>query len=323
LEAVPGAKMDLILLALRGKKIGFDKVVQMIDSMKATLKKEQENEDNKKEYCKQQFDSSDDKKRSLLLQVSNKETNIDSAKEALKTMETEIQELKAGLEKLDQDVAEATEQRKKEHEEFEDVMSSNTEAQNLLKVAKERMMQFYASPSLVEVGEIRGSQVQKGPEEAPETFGSNYAKSSQASGAVGLLTSLIGDTVRQMSEAEAEEKEDQKDYEEIMQDSSKKRESDSRSIAQKTTQKADLASDLQVLKGGRASAEKELAATKDYIHNLHDECDWLLSNFQTRQDARDEELESLDRAKAVLGGAEMSFLQISISGRRHRGFLAS
>ena len=27
------------------------------------------------------------------------------------------------------------------------------------------------------------------------------------------------------------------------------------------------------------------------IHNLHDECDWLLSNFQARQDARDEELE--------------------------------
>lgn len=313
LEAVPGAKTDLILLALRGKKIGFDKVVQMIHSMKATLKKEQENEDKKKEYCKQQFDSSDDKKRSLLLQVSNKETNIDSAKDALKMMETKIQELKAGLEKLDQDVAEATEQRKKEHEEFEDVMSSNTQAQSLLKVAKERMMQFYASPSLVEVSE------QKGPEEAPETFGS-YAKSSQASGAVGLLTSLIGDTARQMSEAEAEEKEDQKDYEEIMQDSSKKRQSDSRSIAQKTAQKADLASDLQVLKGGRASAEKELAATKDYIHNLHDECDWLLSNFQARQDARDEELESLDRAKAVLRGADMSFLQIS---GRSRGFLAS
>ncbi|CAL1148235.1 unnamed protein product [Cladocopium goreaui] len=161
LEAVPGAKTDLILLALRGKKIGFDKVVQMIHSMKATLKKEQENEDKKKEYCKQQFDSSDDKKWSLLLQVSNKETNIDSAKDALKMMETEIQELKAGLEKLDQDVAEATEQRKKEHEEFEDVMSSNTQAQSLLKVAKERMMQFYASPSLVEVSE------QKGPEEVP------------------------------------------------------------------------------------------------------------------------------------------------------------
>eukprot|EP00435_Cladocopium_sp_Y103_P075052 s180_g53.t1 len=152
LEAVPGAKTDLILLALRGKKIGFDKVVQMITSMKATLKKEQENEDKKKEYCKQQFDSSDDKKRSLLLQVSNKETNIDSAKDALKMMETEIQELKDGLEKLDQDVAEATEQRKKEHE-----------AQSLLKVAKERMMQFYASPSLVEVE-------QKGPEEEHQEY---------------------------------------------------------------------------------------------------------------------------------------------------------
>eukprot|EP00434_Breviolum_minutum_P028069 symbB.v1.2.024828.t4/scaffold2374.1/size162163/10 len=149
LRKVSGSsKTDLILMALRGKTIGFDK---MIDAMKSTLKTEQENEDKKKDYCKEQFDSSDDKKRTLLLQVSNKETNIDSAKDALKMLESEIQELKDGLTKLDKDVAEATEQRKKEHEEFSEVMSGNADAQSLLKVAKKRMMQFYSSPSFVEV----------------------------------------------------------------------------------------------------------------------------------------------------------------------------
>merc|ERR1712194_801242 len=52
----PGhARMDFILLALRGKKVGFDKIVKLIDGLVATLKKEQDDDDHKKEYCSTQF----------------------------------------------------------------------------------------------------------------------------------------------------------------------------------------------------------------------------------------------------------------------------
>merc|ERR1711972_176002 len=40
-------KLDLIGLALHGKKIGFEKVIKMIDDMVAQLKKEQVDDDNK------------------------------------------------------------------------------------------------------------------------------------------------------------------------------------------------------------------------------------------------------------------------------------
>merc|ERR1719188_1290005 len=43
--------LQFIELALRGKKIGFEKVIAMIDEMVATLKKEQQDDDSKKEYC--------------------------------------------------------------------------------------------------------------------------------------------------------------------------------------------------------------------------------------------------------------------------------
>merc|ERR1719409_1340771 len=45
------AHMDFIMLALNGKKIGFAKVIKMIDEMVVTLKTEQTDDDNKKEYC--------------------------------------------------------------------------------------------------------------------------------------------------------------------------------------------------------------------------------------------------------------------------------
>merc|ERR1712190_231231 len=54
-------ELELIALALKGKKIGFDKVIKMIDDMIVTLKVEQADDDAKKEYCATAFDQADDK----------------------------------------------------------------------------------------------------------------------------------------------------------------------------------------------------------------------------------------------------------------------
>ena len=62
---MPCRRMPL-LVHFSGKKIGFEKVIQMIDEMIATLKKEQADDDAKKEYCEEQFDLTDDKKKALL-----------------------------------------------------------------------------------------------------------------------------------------------------------------------------------------------------------------------------------------------------------------
>merc|ERR1712173_295591 len=52
-------ELDLIALAISGKKVGFEKVIKMIDEM-ANLKKEQIDDENKKEYCEKQFDISEE-----------------------------------------------------------------------------------------------------------------------------------------------------------------------------------------------------------------------------------------------------------------------
>merc|ERR1719401_2445918 len=71
-------QLDLIALALHGKKIGFDKVVAMIDKMVDTLKVEQGDDDHKKEYCEGQLDSTDDKHKALERKVSDHETAMAS-----------------------------------------------------------------------------------------------------------------------------------------------------------------------------------------------------------------------------------------------------
>jgi hypothetical protein len=59
------AQLEMLSLALHGKKIGFEKVIKMIDDMVATLKVEQADDDSKKEYCGKELDSADDKKKGV------------------------------------------------------------------------------------------------------------------------------------------------------------------------------------------------------------------------------------------------------------------
>merc|ERR1719178_399159 len=63
-------RLNLIALALKGKKVSFDKVITMINDMMALLKKEQVDDDNKKEYCEGLIDKTEDKVKELELSVS-------------------------------------------------------------------------------------------------------------------------------------------------------------------------------------------------------------------------------------------------------------
>merc|ERR1719158_1648939 len=118
-------ELDFISLALRGKKIGFEKVIGMIDDLVAELKKEQQDDDNKKEYCDVQFDLADDKKKALEKTVSDLEAAITEAKENIVTTKEEIDALEDGIRALDKSVAEATEQRKEENEDYKGLMAGN------------------------------------------------------------------------------------------------------------------------------------------------------------------------------------------------------
>merc|ERR1719311_1846027 len=67
------SKLDFILLALDGKKVGFEKVIKMIDEMVVVLKKEQDDDDHKKEFCTVELDLADDKKKELERGISDSE----------------------------------------------------------------------------------------------------------------------------------------------------------------------------------------------------------------------------------------------------------
>merc|ERR1719198_182088 len=135
--------LDFIALSLRGKKIGFEKIIGMIDDLVAELKVEQETDDKKKEYCAEEFDTSEDKHKVLTKSIADLESAIAESEEGITTTKAEIEALSDGIKALDKSVAEATEQRKEENEEYTALMAGNGAAKELLAFAENRLNKFY------------------------------------------------------------------------------------------------------------------------------------------------------------------------------------
>merc|ERR1719498_1448546 len=135
--------MDLIPIALKGRKVSFEKVLKMIDDMVALLGKEQQDDDNKKEYCEGMIDKTEDNLKALELSVSDLGKAIDDYKERIATLKEEIAALEDGIKALDKQVAEATSDRKEEHEENVATISNDNAAKEIIGVAKNRLNKFY------------------------------------------------------------------------------------------------------------------------------------------------------------------------------------
>merc|ERR1719453_2048855 len=317
----------------------------MIDEMVATLKTEQQDDNDKKEYCETQFDLADDKKKSLERSVSNLEKAIAKAKEGIAALAEEIKALEEGIVALDRSVAEATEQRKEENSEFKEVTAANAAAKELIGFAKNRMNKFY-NPKLYKAppkrelseeeriavnnggtlaptaapGGIAGTGVgafaQVAPPPPPETAGAYKKNSAGSGGVIAMMDMMVADLDKEITEIEVSEKENQKEYEQFMADSAEKRASDSKSIEDKEGVKADLEAKLIKNEEQKTATTKEAMATHEYLADVHADCDWLLTNFETHKTARAGEVDALTKAKAVLSGADFSLIQKS-EVRRH------
>lgn len=293
----------------------------------------------KKEICEKQIDKAEDDLKQLEQTVADHEKEIEDTKEEVATLTDEIKALHEGIEELDKMVEEATTNRKEEHEDYVALMANNGAAKQLIGIAKNRMNKFYnpsqykAPPKRVlseeeritlnmggtlapteAPGGIAGTGVtvlvhlhdQGAPPPPPETWGAYSKKSEESNGVLAMMDSLVADLDKEMQEAEFEETDSQKEYEQMMKDSAAKRVEDSKAITDKEGAKADGEASIQHLSEEKTAKMKEVMATVEVLQSLHGDCDWLLKNYDLRRDARSGEVDALKKAKAVLSGADFS-----------------
>jgi septal ring factor EnvC (AmiA/AmiB activator) len=334
--------VDFIVLSLQGKKVGSDKVVKLIDDLVAALKQEGQDDADKKEYCAKQFDEQDDKKKVLEVEVGDHESTINDLESMPAQLTGEIDALGDGIRELDKSVAEATAQRKEEADAYAPLMANDATAKELILFAKNRLNKFYnpkqykapadnlsdedratlaAGGTLAptEAGGIAGTgigfaQQLPPPPAAVEAYSK---KSEQSNGVIALMDLIVKDLDKEMTEAELTEKNAQKDYENFMKDAAAKRSKDSQALTDKEGALADTKARLGEAKDAKAVSDRNLMATEQFIGELHAECDWLIKYFDMRKEARNGEIDAMGKAKAILKGADYSFLQTKMFLHKH------
>merc|ERR1719238_2013123 len=106
--------------------------------MIANHEKDQAEDDTKKEFCTAEIAKTEDEEKVLKGAVADAEADIAQREDSVAALASEIEALQAGLAALDKSVAEATEQRKLEHEEYVDSAAMNQATVELLGMAKNR-----------------------------------------------------------------------------------------------------------------------------------------------------------------------------------------
>jgi len=328
-------RVDLIEIALRGGKVGFEKIIKLIDELTAKLKEEQAEDDEKKEWCLAEFDKTEDTKKVLQQEKSDLETSIDDAEESITNLKAEIEALDDGIKALDKEVGDATGTRKEENEDFEATYAANVAAVDILKFAKNRLNKFY-NPKLYKAppkrelseedqitvnmggtlaptaapGGIAGTGiglVQAAPPPPPAANLAYQTKGEESSGVIQMIDTLVNDVEKENQVMKLEEEDAQDDYEKFMTDAKAKRAADSKSMSDAEGALAETGEQLVTDKGTLKNKETELMETDKYLSGLHADCDFLIKYYDMRKEARTGEIDAMGKAKDVLNGADYSF----------------
>jgi len=295
----------LATLAMRVKLDAFTRVKKAIDDMVAQLTKEKEDEIKHKDFCVDEFNTNELQTEKKERAKSDLSAKIDDLTMTIEALTKAIDQLKSEIAEMQVQMKRAGEDREKQNKEFQMTVADQRATQKLLAAALNILKGFYAkkaAAALVQTDQPAGPPPPPGFEA--------YKKNAAAGGVMGMIQQIINDAKAMEAEAIRSEEDAQKAYEDFVKDTNGSIEAKSKDIVNKSETKAKAEADLVEAKENKEAVMLELEQLANYKAELHSSCDFVVKNFDIRQTGRDEEIEALKQAKAILSGAKFeAFLQ--------------
>jgi septal ring factor EnvC (AmiA/AmiB activator) len=295
----------LSALAYRVRLDAFTRVKKAIDDMVAQLLKEKADEIKHKDFCVDEFNTNqlqtekkERAKADLIAKIEDLEMTIKALTEAIDKLKAEIAEMQVQMKRAGED-------REKENKEFQTTVADQRETQRLLKAALSVLQDFYGKKAAL----LQGRKQEPAGPPPPPGFEA-YKKNAASGGVMDMIQQIIQDAKAMEAEAIRSEEDAQKAYEDFVKETNASIEAKSKEIVNKSEEKATSEGELVETKEAKEAVMLELEQLSNYNAELHQACDFVLKNFDVRQTARDEEVEALKQAKAILSGAKFEeFLQ--------------
>jgi len=294
----------MVQIATQVRLDAFTKVKKAIDDMVAQLEKEQADEVKHRDYCIDNLNQNEKTTESTERDKSDVNMKIEDLTMTIEKLDKEVAALKAEIAELNTQLKRAGEDRELENKDFQQTVADQRATQKLLNQALSVLKGFYEkkAEALVQTG-LKDAQ---GPP-PPPAFKS-YKKSGGAGGVMGMITQIINDAKAMETEALRDEEEAQRAYEGFVKETNRSVEEKSTGITNKEEDKAKAESEKTATEEEKSEVVLSLEQLANEGADLHKSCDFVVKNFDIRQEARSQEVEALKQAKAILSGAKFQFL---------------
>merc|ERR1719160_1939757 len=274
----------------------FAKIKGLIGDMIEKLMKQAEAEAAKKAYCDKEMSETETKKTDLETEIEELYTKIEKMTAESKKLKEEVAILSKELADLAKSQAEMDKLREEEHDEFVANKAEMEQGLDGIRLALKVLREYYG-------------KADKGHD----------AAEGSASGIIGLLEVAESDFSKGLSEMIGEEETAQSEYEKTTKENELLKTTKEQDVKYKTKEAKGLDTSVAEASEDRGGLQTELDAVLEYYGKIKEECIAKADPYEEVKKRREQEIDGLKEALAILEG-EAVFLQVKSTRhlRRHR-----
>lgn len=294
-----GVELMQLVAQLKGSK----ELADAIESVKGEIKvlvsellKQLKTEVTDKKTCEDTF-------KKLQKNQEKADADLQVAGFAIQAAEAVIKEKEAAIKKAVEKITEtkksmltAGQEREAEHLAFTQMVIEQRETAVILQKAVGRLEQYYNSQQQTEF--VQTAEPVKNME-----FES-YKRNQGASSVLTLLGKIISESGEMVKTGIADESSSQTTYETLMTDSKNAIVADEATIVAGNGEISSQLTEVDLQNGNKKDADGRLEMTGKKRVRTHKQCDFLLAQFEVRQTAIQSEIDSLNKATAILTGMQ-------------------
>jgi len=280
----------------------FAKIKGLISDMIAKLQKEAQEEANKKAYCDEEMAKTKAKNDELSSDIDALTAKIDKASAASAQLKEEVATFQAELAALAKTTMEMDKARADENAVFVETQTDLQAGITGVGKALEVLRSYYGSASLIQNDKF-DSLMQQPSLPAPHS-----AAGGAGGSIIGILEQCLADFTKDLSHAEMTEEDAQAKYDEVSQENKILKETKEQDVKYKTKEAKGLDKSIAEYTTDKTGLTTELDAVLEYQQKINKQCIATPETYEERKARREAEITGLKEALKILE-SEGVFLQ--------------
>jgi chromosome segregation ATPase len=302
-QASKSARIAKVMAALQAEN-PFDTVLAEIEKMIKLIAEEAEADKKNLDWCNKERDDNE-------ASLAEKKSEITSLKETIDKLDTTINDPATGLKKQIADTEQSlvenkqsqtseTKERTEANLAYQVDIKNLVDAEQLLTKAIKVLKAYYDELSEKLANSLKLVQEDPSAPEAWKGDGEFEGQSQKGGDVINMLEFILSETKKEETTAHQEEETSQADYEDSMTKLKEEEAEAEKSLAKLHTTLAEKEQELLEANEDLKSTIKDKEAIEAYLAKIKPGCDFITTNYDTREANRATEKAALEKAAGLI-----------------------